>query len=80
MESKYQIFLILYMLFFLSSCANKSSSSMDKCSNMNRYRGGQSAARENGNMLADSNYYWNDLGAKYNYDNKSCFCRGFNDY
>lgn len=80
MESKNQIVLILFMLFLISSCANNSSSSKDKCSDMNSYRGGQSAARENGSMLADCNYYWNDLGARYSYDSKSCFCRGFNDY
>lgn len=61
------------------SNTTSNSPSGEKCSDMDSYRGGVGAARENGNMIAECDYYWNDLGAKYTYESKSCFCKGFND-
>ena len=59
-----------------SSGSNSSSSSEEKCSDMTAYNRGYQEGRNNKEMMADCDYFWEmDDDGKMS---KECFCKGYN--
>ena len=72
-----KITILLFMFGILSSCGNSNSSKSKKCDDMKSYNKGKQEGQNN-KMYADCNYYW-EMDKQW-VDDKSCFCKGYNDY
>lgn len=74
------LFLVLAFSILLYSCGgnergNKTSSN-SKCSDMKAYKAGIKAGKDNANMIADCDYFWQmDNDGEMS---KSCYCKGYN--
>ena len=72
-----KIFLIGVLGIIVISCSDSKSSKSKKCDDMKSYNKGKQEGQNN-NMYADCNYYW-EMDKQW-VDDKSCFCKGYNDY
>lgn len=77
LKNKLKSSLLLFGLFFIFSCGNSNSSKSKECDDMDSYNKGKQEGQNN-RMYADCNYYW-EMDKQW-VDDKSCFCKGYNDY
>lgn len=81
-----KIYALVAVCLVLASCGGNSSSSNrgnsssstaeEKCSDMTAYNRGYQEGRNNKEMLADCDYFWEmDDDGKMS---KDCFCKGYN--